>query len=154
MKRKLTHTTALLAVIPITYLMAAPQQKVPAELQEAMEDLSAATAPGGGGPEAYARILTEDFTRWTLGSERMDDRDSWVEGVRAWYGDGWRVADRKTRRVDLELQDDLAFVRRIVTETYSGPEGEESSATAALAEIWERTGNGWRLKRVDAHAVD
>jgi hypothetical protein len=94
-----------------------PQQR---QVLATIERLSAATAPDGGGPDAYAVILADDFSRWTLGSDVINDKQSWVEGMRSWWNDGWRVADREARVLEIRVSGDHAFTRRIVTETYVG----------------------------------
>ena len=122
-----------------------------AGVREAMERLSAATAPDGGGPDAYAEILSADFARWTVGSELINDRDSWVEGMGTWWDDGWRVGGREESLLELLIRDGFAFTRRVVTETYTGPGGDTSAATAALAEVWVQEGDAWKLLLVNVH---
>ena len=119
----------------------------------AIERLSASTAPGGAGPDAYAAVLADDFSRWTVGSELINGKQTWVEGLREWFDDGWRVSDRKVRNIEIRVEKDLAFVRRIVTETYLGPEQETSVSSAALAEVWVRREKGWLLYRADVHPM-
>jgi hypothetical protein len=119
----------------------------------AMQRLSASTAPGGAGPDAYAAVLADGFSRWTVGSDVINDKKTWVEGVREWFDDGWRVSDRKTRNLEIQVGEDQTFVRRIVTETYLGPDKETSSSSAALAEVWVRGSDGWLLLRADVHPM-
>jgi len=119
----------------------------------ATAQLSATTAPGGLGADAYAAVLADDFSRWTVGSDVINDKKTWVEGVREWFDDGWRVTDRETRNLEIQLKGDLAFVRRIVTETYLGPDKETSSSSAALAEVWIHRADDWLLLRVDVHPM-
>jgi opacity protein-like surface antigen len=153
--RVVTVTCAVLvaagAAVP-----AVAQETRNAEQQQilaAIEQLSAATAPEGGGADAYAAILADDFSRWTLGGE-SHDRTSWVEGVRGWFDDGWRVAERRTEHLEIEVRGTLAFTRRIVTEQFRGPDGELADpGTAALAEVWVRGDHGWQLWRVDARPL-
>ena len=123
----------------------------PEQLQvlAAMERLSAATAPGGGGPDAYGAVLSDDFSRWTLGSESINDKADWVAGVKEWFDDGWRVSDRKTRGLEITVTGGFAFTRRIVHETYIGPDGESTESSAALAEIWILGDAGWLLYMVN-----
>lgn len=128
-----------------------PEQR---QILNATERLSAATAPGGAGAEAYASVLHEDFSRWALGGAKVHDRQSWVEGVGEWFDDGWRVSDRKVDYLEITIRGHIAFSRRIVTETYQGPNNENNSATAALAEVWIRENDKWYLLRVDAHPMD
>lgn len=120
---------------------------------EAIDRLSAATAPDGGGPEAYREVLSADFSRWTLGGSTLNDRESWVEGMRDWWQDGWRVAGREPEVLEISVREDLAFVRRIVAETYSGPENQTTHSKAALAEVWRRDGEEWKLSRVDIYPL-
>ncbi len=154
-------TTWCLAVCCLTLLWApsagsAQESWSPAqqEVLAAIERLSASTAPGGAGADAYGAVLADDFSRWTIGSDLVNGKEDWVEGVREWFEDGWRVSDRDTRHLEIVVRDDHAFTRRVVEETYLGPEGERSTATAALAEVWVREDGEWRLLRVDVRPVD
>jgi hypothetical protein len=124
-----------------------------AGVREAMARLSASTAPEGGGPDAYAQTLAGDFARWTVGSDVINDRDAWVEGMRTWWVDGWRVSGREENLLELSTRDGFAFTRRVVTETYVGPEGESTVATAALAEVWVQEGDAWKLLLVNVHPM-
>lgn len=128
-----------------------PQQR---EVLAAMDRLSAATAPGGAGAEDYGAVLAEEFTRWTVGSTVINDKESWVAGVREWFDDGWRVTDRESRILEVLVRGDYAFTRRIVEETYLGPENERSLSGAALAEVWVRRDRAWLLLRVNVHPID
>ena len=128
-----------------------PRQR---EILDAIARLSASTAPGGGGADDYAPMLTEDFSRWTIGSDVLNGKEDWVEGVRSWFDDGWRVSDRQVEVLEITVEGDTAFSRRIVSETYAASDGEISPpAKAALAEVWRRDGEGWRLKRVTVHPI-
>ena len=120
----------------------------------AIEQLSSATAPDGAGADAYGASLTDDFSRWTVGSSVTNDKQNWVDGIRGWFKDGWRVSDRQTRDLEILVRDDYAFVRRVVEETYVGPEGEQTVSSAALAEVWVRGDDGWRLFLVNVHPMD
>ena len=124
------------------------------QVLEAMEQLSAATAPGGAGADAYGAVLAEEFSRWTIGSNKTSGKTDWVEGVREWFDDGWRVSDRKTQILEIRMRDDTAYIRRIVTESYTGPENEQSVSTAALAEVWVRGNDDWLLLFVNVHPMD
>ena len=125
------------------------------EILAAIARLSAATAPGGGGADDYATMLTEDFSRWTIGSDVLSGKQDWVEGIRTWFDDGWRVSGREAEVLEITVEGPTAFSRRIVTETYTGPDGETSpAARAALAEVWRRDGEGWRLQRVTVHPLE
>jgi hypothetical protein len=124
------------------------------EVLAAIERLSAATAPGGGGAREYGAVLAEAFSRWTVGSTEIATKEEWVEGIREWFDDGWRVSDRRARRLELRVRGDYAFSRRIVEETYTGPGNERTSSTAALAETWVRGDFGWLLLRVDVRPME
>ena len=126
------------------------QQK---KILKTMEHFSATTAPDGAGADAYGSFLAEDFSRWTIGSKTLSDKQKWVEGVRAWFDDGWRVSKRETKNMDIRVDGNFAFTRRVVTETYLGPTGETSSSKAALAEVWIYREAKWLLYRVDVHPI-
>lgn len=129
-----------------------PRQR---EILDAMAELSASTAPGGGGADDYAAMLTDDFSRWTIGSDVLNGKQDWVKSVRTWYEDGWRVSDRQVEVLEVTVEGGTAFSRRIVSETYSAPDGETLPPTrAALAEVWRRDGEGWRLQRVTVHPIE
>jgi ketosteroid isomerase-like protein len=115
--------------------------------------LSKATSPGGGGADAYADILTEDYSRWTLGSDSSQNKYDWVEGIREWFDDGWRVTDRQTSKFFFSSKGDLAFTRRVVSESYIGPGGEKSSGKAAVSEVWRKEGEVYLLWRVDISPI-
>ena len=122
---------------------------------ESMQRLSASTAPDGKGADEYGSVLAEDFSRWTTGSTLVNHKEAWVEGVRGWFDDGWRVADREQTIVEITIVAEYAFTRRIVEETYLGPDGESSVSKAALAETWIRSDDGrWMLLRVNADVMD
>ncbi len=86
----------------------------------------------------------------------MNDKATWVDGVRGWFDEGWRVADRTVDNVDIEIMGDLAFTRRLVQESYVGPDGSKTASRSAVAEVWTRAsdGTGWKLLRVDVHPLD
>ena len=127
-----------------------PEQQ---ELTAAIAKLSAATAPDGKGADEYGANLSEEFSRWTIGSAVFTDKNTWVEGMREWFDDGWRVSDRQTRDLQILVRDDYAFIRRVVQETYLGPDNESSVSTAALAEVWVRSDHGWLLLYVNVHPM-
>ena len=121
----------------------------------AIAKLSASTAPGGGGADDYAALLTDDFSRWTIGSDVLSGKQEWVDGIRAWFDDGWSVSHREAEVLEITIEGGTAYSRRIVTETYARPDGETTpAAKAALAEVWRRDGEGWRLQRVTVHPLE
>ena len=121
---------------------------------EAMNRLSETTAVDGTGADGYALLLANDFSRWTVGSKLVNDKKSWVEGIREWFDDGWRVQDRRSQIIDVVVENDLAFTRRMVDEKYMGPQEQESFSSAALAEVWVRSNSQWLLRMVNVHPSD
>ena len=124
------------------------------EIVETIEGFSKTTAPGGNGADAYGSFLADDFSRWTIGSAITNDKIKWVEGIREWFDDGWRVSDRKQQILEILIMNDFAHTRRIVTETYLGPNGDSTSSTAALVEIWIYIKGNWLLYRVNVRPMD
>ena len=119
-----------------------------------MNLLSATTAPGGNGADKYAIYLSDDFSRWTVGSSIINNKKKWTEGVREWFDDGWRVSERKQQNIEIRITGDFAHTRRIVYETYLGPKGDISESKAALAEIWIKENNTWLLYLVNVHPMN
>ena len=115
--------------------------------------LSQTTATDGNGADEYSSYLSDNFSRWTIGSSITNNKKKWVEGVREWFDDGWRVSERKQQILEILIMDDFAHTRRIVTETYLGPKGDTSISKAALAEIWINKNNQWLLYRVNVHPM-
>jgi len=130
-------------------LHAQPWSSEQQEVIDAIEQLSASTAPDGGGADAYGQMLTDDFSRWTLGSSLINNKTDWVDGIRKWFDEGWRVTDRKVAFVELAINNDLAFTRRNVVETYLAPDGDRSTSKAAVAEMWIRINGKWLLFRAN-----
>ncbi|MCX2679808.1 SMP-30/gluconolactonase/LRE family protein [Galbibacter sp. EGI 63066] len=118
------------------------------EIIETINKFSQTTTPNGKGADAYAGFLTEDFSRWTIGSDSIDNKKSWVEGVRGWFDDGWRVSNRGQQIISIDIEDNEAFTRRIVSETYTGPDGEQSTSKAGISEVWVDKNGKWLLYRV------
>jgi hypothetical protein len=119
-----------------------------------IERLSEATAPGGSGADGYGAVLSDQFSRWTTGSSSVTGKQEWVEGIREWFEDGWRVADRDQSILEISVVGDFAFTRRIVVEGYLGPDGDTTESRAALAETWIRGDGGWLLLRVNVDVLD
>jgi hypothetical protein len=122
-------------------------------LLASIHKLSASTAPDGAGADGYAAVLAENFSRWTTGSQVINRKTEWVEGVRGWFDDGWRVVDRNETIIEIKIRADEAFTRRIVEETYLGPNDERSVSRAARAETWVRSDRGWLLLRVNVDVL-
>lgn len=123
------------------------------QLLKTMNLFSETTAPNGIGADAYGIFLSNDFSRWTIGSSITNNKKKWVEGVREWFDDGWRVSERKQQNLEILIMDNIAHTRRIVTETYLGPKGDTSKSKAALAEIWVKENSKWLLFRVNVHPM-
>ncbi len=122
-------------------------------LLAAMEGFSATTGPEGAGADAYGSFLAHNFSRWTMGSDKVVDKEEIVESVRGWFTDGWRVTDRQSTELSIEFRGNLAFTRRIVAESYLGPKGETSSSKSALTEIWTKDTGTWLLLSVNVTPV-
>jgi hypothetical protein len=156
MKKRLYLFACLL--LPLCPLADAQSQKSWSSEQSqviaAMHRLSATTAPDGNGADDYADVLAENFSRWTTGSSVINHKKEWVEGVRDWFDDGWRVIDRQQKVLDVTIRADEAFTRRIVEETYLGPDGEKTVSKAGLAETWIRAEGSWLLLRVNVDVLD
>ncbi len=120
---------------------------------ETMNLLSETTAPNGKGSDSYGSYLSDNFSRWTIGSSITSNKEKWVEGVKEWFDDGWRVSERSQQNLEILIMGNYAHTRRIVTETYLGPEGETSMSKAALAEIWIKENDKWLLYRVNIHPM-
>lgn len=123
------------------------------QIIETMNMLSATTAPDGKGANAYGSHLSDNFSRWTIGSSITNNKKKWVSGVREWFDDGWRVSNRDQKTLEILIMNDYAHTRRIVSETYLGPKGDTSISKAALAEIWIKKNNKWLLYRVNVHPM-
>ena len=132
------------------------QEQWNTEQQKILETIAAfseTTGPDGKGADAYREFLSDDFSRWTIGSSKTNDKQNWVEGVREWFDDGWRVSKREQQLLEILILGDYAHTRRIVTETYSGPEGDTSTSKAALVEIWKKNNEHWLLFRVNVQPI-
>ena len=112
----------------------------------AIERLSAATAPGGSGADAYSAVLSDEFSRWTTGSSTVSGKQEWVDGIGEWFED--------QSVLEISVFGEFAFTRRIVEETYLGPGGETSVSRAALAETWNRVDGVWLLYRANVDVLD
>lgn len=154
MKRTLSIGVLLLLWMSMPIAAASTWEAGQLQVLEAISRLSATTAPGGAGPDAYGAILDDEFGRWTIGSEVINGKQAWVQGLREWFDDGWRVSDRKVQNLEILVRGDFAYTRRIVEETYLGPAGEQSVSAAALAEVWVRREKGWLLQLVTVHVLD
>ncbi len=71
------------------------------QVLEAIERLSASTAPdgAGAGADAYGAVLDDEFSRWTIGSAVINQKRAWEQSIEEWFADGWRVSDRPYRWV-------------------------------------------------------
>ncbi len=150
--RPISKTLILFCLVSVGYGGSSTTKQ--RDLLETMNKLSETTSPEGKGADAYGSFLADDFSRWTIGSSIINDRTKWVEGVREWFDDGWRVSDREQQNLEINILSDYAHTRRIVTETYLGPKGDRSKSKAALAEIWIYRNDRWLLYRVNVHPLD
>ena len=155
--QKLAHCAGFFLSLLWPCLQVSAQDPWTAEQQEvvaSMEQLSATTAPGGNGADGYGSVLSDRFSRWTTGSSVINGKQAWVEGVREWFDDGWRVTDRNQTILDISVNGEFAFTRRIVEEKYLGPDGETTVSRAGLAETWIRVDSTWLLFHVNADVLD
>lgn len=150
---KLSIITLMFLLLSITIYGQEEWNNEQKQIIETMQLFSETTAPNGNGADAYGNYLSDDFSRWTIGSSITNTKNKWVEGVREWFDDGWRVSERKQQNLEILIMGDLAHTRRIVTETYLGPKGDSSTSKAALAELWIKKNNKWLLYRVNVHPM-
>jgi hypothetical protein len=116
--------------------------------------LSDATVPGGGGVDAYAAVLAEGFSRWTLNGEDLQRREAAIEGIWQWLDEGWRVSHRESHMIDSTVRGDRAYTHRVVTEMYRDSEGEVSGpSTFALEETWRRVEGRWLLNQATVYPI-
>ncbi len=99
----------------------------------------------GNGGNGYALILAPEYTRWTIESETINDRETWLQGIHDWFDSGWRIADSKNNIVEIAVHGEFAFVRRIATETYAGPNGEDQIFQSGVVEVWTKKNDKWLL---------
>lgn len=144
---------AFLVVFPAILVAQSTWTPEEEQVMAAINRLSASTAPDGGGADDYAKMLDDSFTRWTVGSVLVNDKSEWIEGMRDWFDDGWRVTERQTDYLDIHIADNFAFTRRNVSETYLGPDGDTSTSKAAVAEVWKKSGPGWLLLLANVHPI-
>ncbi len=96
--KKMDIQVKTIALTPGLFIIACNQHETNGAQKlvlETIRQLSETTAPGGGGAVAYARFLSDDYSRWTIGSTKTYNKEEWVDGVREWFTEGWRVSDRK-----------------------------------------------------------
>lgn len=152
-KFKISIITVLLSFLSVVSYGQDQWTEKQKEIIQTMESLSETTAPNGMGGDAYGTFLSEEYSRWTIGSAKTNDKENWVSGFKSWFDDGWRVSERKQEIIEILIFENYAHTRRIVSETYLGPEGETSTSKAALAEIWVLKDNKWLLLRVNIHPM-
>ena len=129
-------------IMPVTGQEYSAEQKV---IVSQMKALSASMQKDGSGGIGYAKILSSDYTRWTSGNDKINDRAVWLKGINDWFNSGWRIANSDNKILEIKLQNHFAFVRRIATETYAGPNGESQTFQSGMVEIWRKQDNQWLL---------
>ena len=110
-----------------------------------MNSLSSSMYKDGNGGKAYATILAPTYTRWTSGSDLINDRVNWLKGINDWFNSGWRIANSQNNILEIEIHGDFAFVRRVATETYVGPKGENQIFQSGVVEVWTKKNSVWLL---------
>lgn len=117
---------------------------------EAMAALSASMREDGGGPDAYAALLTEDFTRWNVRADRILTRDELLDGIRSWWEGGGRVTASDVQLHEIVFAGEAATTRLVARETYA----DGSKSAAAVGQLWVRVGDRWRLRRANVHMLE
>jgi len=150
---RINFLLVVLCVAPINLIAQTSWTIEQEQIVATIDRLSATTAPDGNGADDYGMLLDEAFSRWTVGSDLVSYKRDWVDGIRDWFDDGWRVSERKTDYVAIDIVDNFAFTRRNVSETYLGPDGDSSTSKAAVAEVWKKSGNSWLLLVANVHPI-
>jgi hypothetical protein len=112
-----------------------------------MWELSETMKNGGSGASGYSQVLAPNYTRWTVGSEKINDKTNWMKGIQDWFDSGWRVTESNNNILEIDVVETHAFVRRVVSETYVGPNGENEIYQTGVAEIWVKNDDYWFLFR-------
>jgi hypothetical protein len=115
------------------------------QLKSRMYQLSNTMKKGGSGGQGYAELLMPNFTRWTVGSEIINNKSKWVKGINDWFDSGWRVSESHNDILEIRIFTNLAFTRRIVTETYLGPNNEKNIYRTGVVETWLKEQGNWFL---------
>lgn len=116
-------------------------------LIERMKELSASMRIDGGGGEAYAAVLSEGFTRWTVGSTTINKREGWIDGITEWFDAGWRVIDGSLEVLEIDIHGEIATTRRVVRETFKSQEGDTTTYESGVVETWVNSDGKWMLLR-------
>ncbi len=118
-------------------------------LIDRMKELSASMRVDGGGGEAYGGILADGFTRWTVGSTTINEREGWIDGIAEWFDAGWRVIDGSLEVLEIDIHGNIATTRRVVRESFKSPEGDITTYESGVVEVWEKSKDGgqWLLRR-------
>lgn len=138
----------LLTVLLSSALMASELKSDEQQIMARLSELSASMKKNGQGAKAYAQVLDDNYSRWTMGSQKINDKAAWLEGIEDWFESGWRVEKSDNKILSLAFAHNRAFVRRIATEYYLGPKGEKEAYRTGIAEVWLKRGNNWYLQQV------
>lgn len=144
------------AVLLVCCHMTSAQQAWNAKQQQviaAMESLSKANTLGSQDIQRYASMLDDRFSRWTIGSRVVNDKAGWVQGIQTWIDRGWAMAASTQQIIEIQLLGDTAITRRIVSEAYIGPDKASMITTSALAEVWIKQQDQWRLVSMTVHPL-
>ena len=134
----LLFTSSIQAVTDIS-------KDVEKQIKSRMLELSKTMTKGGSGGKGYAQILMPNYTRWTVGSEIINNKSNWLKGINDWFDSGWRVSESKNVILEIRIIKDLVFTRRIVTETYVGPKNEKNIYKTGVIETWIKQNDNWFL---------
>ncbi len=98
--------------------------------------------------DRYSEMLDDRYSRWVIGELTVSKKDEWLEQLNEWFNDGWKIASRERQLVEVEIEEQFGYIRRIVEENYIGPDELPSSSISALDEIWTNDEGEWKLYRV------
>ncbi|MCZ6597420.1 MAG: DUF4440 domain-containing protein [Planctomycetota bacterium] len=115
------------------------------KLRRAVEALSHSMSTEGAGPEAYAELLRDDFTRWFVGRQIVE-KEELVESLETWWKDGNRVAENRSRIVALDLSESVGIVRLEASESFVDQDGAGAGAFEGFVDqVWILRDERWKL---------
>jgi hypothetical protein len=146
---KSTHGLLTISLVFLSLILFGQKTEDHKSIKAVMKRIAQSTSSDGLGADEYGKYLHAEFTRWSMKDSEEINKTDFIESVREWFDEGWRVPTREAQIVSFKVIGDMAFSRRIVTETYSGPDGESGSSKSALSETWKKENNNWLLFSVE-----
>ena len=125
------------------WAFAAPEI-VDADLQQAVEELSASTLVGDDGWTAYDRLLHPHYSRWAMG-EVFERRTKLIKSLEEWWNYGTRVARRDIEMIAVDMVGDIAIIRFKTTEEFVGPDGPVEGFSGYVSNVWIMQDGNWLL---------